>query len=74
VAFAALGQMCKAVPLDAPWNAKKAVKWDRITVAHWLGGYVRSRAAHDLLETAIANTYTSAASRYRCCLRCTRWR
>ena len=26
-AFVALGQMCKAVPLDAPWNAKKAAKW-----------------------------------------------
>ena len=58
----ALGQMCKAVPLDAPWNAKKAAKWDQITVAQWLGRNVRSRAAHDLLETAIAGTYTSAAS------------
>ena len=62
VAFAALGQMCKAVPLAAPWNAKKAAKWDQITVAQWLGRNVRSRAAHDLLETAIAGTYTSAAS------------
>ena len=62
VAFAALGQMCKAVPLGAPWNAKKAAKWDQITVAQWLGRNVRSRAAHDLLETAIAGTYTSAGS------------
>jgi monoamine oxidase len=54
--------MCRAVPLDAPWNAKKAIKWDQTTVAQWLGRNVRSRAAHDLLETAIAATYTSAGS------------
>jgi monoamine oxidase len=29
-AFLELGQMCKAIPLDAPWNAKKAAKWDRV--------------------------------------------
>ena len=75
VAFAALGQMCKAVPLDAPWNAKKAAKWDQITVAQWLGRNARSRAAHDLLETAIAGTYTSAGLRgVAACSRCTRWR
>ena len=54
--------MCKAIPLEAPWHAKKAANWDRITLAHWLKRNVPSKAAHDLLHTAIAGTYTSAAS------------
>ncbi|MFF0454329.1 flavin monoamine oxidase family protein [Nocardia africana] len=61
-AFAELAHLCKSIPLEAPWEAKKAEKWDRITVAQWLNRTVRSKAAHDLLETAIAGSYTSAAS------------
>jgi monoamine oxidase len=58
-AFLALSQMCKAVPPEAPWTANKAVKWDRVTVSHWLDRNVPSRTARDLLETAIGGTYTS---------------
>jgi monoamine oxidase len=57
-----LGQMCKSVPLEAPWEAKKAQKWDRMTLAQWLDRNVMSKAAHDLLDTAISGCYTSAAS------------
>ncbi|OBA92596.1 monoamine oxidase [Mycobacteriaceae bacterium 1482268.1] len=57
-----LGQMCKAIPLEEPWNAKKAVKWDSMTVAQWLDRHVRSVVARDLLETAIGGAYTSATS------------
>lgn len=57
-----LTKMCKTIPLDAPWDAKKADKWDCITVALWLDHHVRSLAARDLLETAIGGTYTSDTS------------
>ena len=57
-----LAQMCKTIPLEEPWNAKKADRWDNITVAHWLDHHVRSLAARDLLETAIGGTYTSDTS------------
>ena len=57
-----LAKMCKTIPLDAPWEAKKADKWDTITVALWLDHHVRSLAARDLLETAIGGTYTSDTS------------
>jgi len=60
--FLELGQMCKSIPLEAPWEAKNAQKWDQITLAKWLAGNTVSKAAHDLLETAIAGCYTSAAS------------
>ncbi len=61
-AFYELGQMCKTIPLDEPWNAKKAAKWDQTSVAQWLARHVRSTAARDLLETAIGGTYTSDTS------------
>jgi monoamine oxidase len=57
-----LEKMCHSIPLDAPWEAKKADKWDGITVALWLDHHVRSLAARDLLETAIGGTYTSDTS------------
>jgi monoamine oxidase len=60
--FLELGQMCKSIPLDAPWSAKNAEKWDRTTLAKWLSSNTLSKPAHDLLEMAIAGTYTSAAS------------
>lgn len=59
--FAELAYLCKSIPLEAPWTARKAEKWDRITLAQWLTR-IRSKTAHDLLETAIAGSYTSAAS------------
>ena len=57
-----LGQMCKAVPLEAPWTTKKAAKWDQTTVAQWLARNVPSTPARELLETAIGGTYTSDTS------------
>jgi monoamine oxidase len=62
VGFLELGQMCKSIPLAAPWEAAKADKWDSISLAEWLRKNVASKAAHDLLETAVAGCYTSAAS------------
>jgi monoamine oxidase len=57
-----LAKMCKTIPLEAPWDAGKADKWDRITVGQWLDHHVRSLAARELLETAIGGTYTSDTS------------
>jgi monoamine oxidase len=57
-----LSKMCKTVPLEAPWDAKKADKWDSITVAQWLDHHVPSLPARELLETAIGGTYTSDTS------------
>lgn len=61
-AFLALQQMCKSIPLDAPWNAPKAQKWDRMTLAQWLDRHLPAKQAHQLLGMALAGSYTSAAS------------
>lgn len=55
-------QMCKSLPRDAPWQAKKAVEWDRISVAEWLEKSVMSKQAREMLDTALAGPYTTAAS------------
>jgi monoamine oxidase len=60
--FFGISQLCKSIPLDAPWEAKDAAKWDRMTLAQWLDKNVMSKAAHDLLDTAVGGCYTSAAS------------
>ncbi|MEV6393020.1 flavin monoamine oxidase family protein [Nocardia xishanensis] len=57
-----LGHMCKAIPLERPWAAKHADKWDRMSLAHWLDSNALSKPARELLETAIAGLYTSDGS------------
>jgi monoamine oxidase len=49
-----LDAMAKKVPVDAPWEAKKAYEWDATTVRTWLRStHVPTRAARDLLETTV---------------------
>ena len=60
--FLELSQMCKSIPLEAPWQAPKAHKWDQLSYAEWLDKNTLSKPAHELLESAVAGLYTSAAS------------
>ncbi|MEO3761025.1 FAD-dependent oxidoreductase [Mycobacterium sp. B14F4] len=60
--FLELTQMCKSIPLDAPWTAPKAQKWDRLSWAAWLDRHTLSRPARELLDSSVAGLYTSAAS------------
>lgn len=55
-------QMCKAVPGEAPWTAKKAAAWDRISLGEWLHRNVPSAQAREMLDMAIGGLYTSASS------------
>src|SRR5262249_53253360 len=56
-----VGQMCKSIPVEAPWEAKKAAEWDRISLAQWLASNIMSQQAREMLEMALAGPYTSAA-------------
>lgn len=60
--FVELGRLSKSIPLHAPWTAKNAEAWDRITLAGWLAGHTLSGQARTLLEAAIAGCHTSAGS------------
>lgn len=57
-----IGQMCKAVPGEAPWTAKKAAEWDRISLDEWLHRNILSAQAREMLDMAIGGLYTSASS------------
>ena len=58
----AVEKMCKAVPREAPWEAKEAAEWDRISLAEWLDKNTMSKPAREMLDMALAGPYTSAAS------------
>jgi monoamine oxidase len=60
--FLELTQMCKSIPVDAPWDAPKARKWDQLSWGAWLDRNTLSKPAHELLESSVAGLYTSAAS------------
>jgi monoamine oxidase len=55
-------KMCKSIPREAPWEAKQAEEWDRISVGEWLDKNTMSRQAREMLDMALAGPYTSAAS------------
>ena len=62
VVFLELTQMCKTIPVEAPWTAAKAGKWDALTWSKWLESNTLSKPARSLLESSVAGLYTSAAS------------
>ena len=49
-----LDRMARTVPLDAPWSARRARRWDRQTFASWLDRNVATGEARALLELAVA--------------------
>jgi monoamine oxidase len=49
-----LDAMAKKVPVDAPWEARKADRWDSLTVRGWLSSArVPTQTARDLLEATV---------------------
>ena len=62
IGLASIEKMCKAIPREAPWEAKKAQEWDRISIGEWIHKNTMSKEAAEMLETAFAGLYTSAAS------------
>ena len=55
-------KMCKSIPREAPWEAKQAEEWDRISLGEWLDKNTMSKQAREMLDMALAGPYTSAAS------------
>ncbi|OBB98137.1 FAD-dependent oxidoreductase [Mycobacterium sp. 852002-40037_SCH5390672] len=60
--LAAIEKMCKEIPHEAPWDAKKAQEWDRISIGQWIEKNSISKEAAEMLDMAFAGLYTSAAS------------
>jgi monoamine oxidase len=62
VGLLSIENMCKSIPRKAPWEAKQAAEWDRISLGEWLDKNTMSKAAREMLDMALAGPYTSAAS------------
>ncbi len=56
----AVEKMCKTIPSEAPWEAKDAAEWDRISLGDWLERNVMSKPAIEMLDMALAGPYTCA--------------
>lgn len=62
VGLLSIERMCKQIPREAPWEAKKAQEWDRISIGQWVAKNSMSSEAAEMLDMAFAGLYTSAAS------------
>jgi monoamine oxidase len=59
LALAKADRSAKKVPLDAPWNAKRAMEWDSRSVAWWLERTgIRTSLGRDLFEMAVRGLMT----------------
>jgi monoamine oxidase len=52
-AMARLNLMARGVPLDAPWSARRAARWDAQTFETWLRRNVRAPSARAMLRLAL---------------------
>lgn len=57
-----LDRMAKSVPLDDPWHAARADRWDGQTVETWLRRHVRTRGARDMLRLAVRAVFAAEAA------------
>jgi monoamine oxidase len=57
-AMLTLNMMATQVPLDAPWNAPKALEWDSQTFDTWIRANARSDEARELMELVIQAVFS----------------
>ena len=52
-----LNRLCRQVPPDAPWNASRAERWDRITFAEWMRRNSLTPGARMLVTLVIRSVF-----------------
>ncbi|OBG33615.1 FAD-dependent oxidoreductase [Mycobacterium sp. E3198] len=62
IGLLSIEKMCKSIPREAPWEAKRAAEWDRISLGEWIENNTMSKAAREMLDMALSGVYTSAGS------------
>jgi monoamine oxidase len=51
--------LSKGIPVDAPWTAKRAARWDARSIGSWFDAtHVRTTAGRDLFEMALRGLFT----------------
>ncbi len=59
LAQARVDWMAKKIPIDAPWNAKRAEEWDARTVGDFVAhSGIRTKIGRDLFEMAVRGLFT----------------
>jgi monoamine oxidase len=54
-----IDRMARKLPLDEPWNARRAAEWDERTIGSWLEhSGIRTPIARDLFEMAVRGLFT----------------
>lgn len=59
LALIRLNQMARQVPLDAPWDAAEATRWDTLTVEAWIDRNIVSPSAKNLLTLATIAVFSA---------------
>jgi monoamine oxidase len=54
-----LDRMARTVPLEAPWRAARARRWDGETLETWLRRHVRTGGARQMLRLAVASVFAA---------------
>ncbi len=61
-AMARLNRMARTVPLDAPWRARRAARWDAQTFATWMRRNVATPGGRALLQMALEGVWATDPS------------
>jgi monoamine oxidase len=57
-----LDRMARTVPLDDPWHAASARRWDGQTLETWLRRHVRTHGAREMLRLAVRAVFATEAT------------
>ena len=53
IGLLSIEKMCKSIPREAPWEAKQADEWDRISLGEWIDKNTMSKQAREMLDMAL---------------------
>jgi monoamine oxidase len=56
-----IDRLAHRVPLDAPWLARRARRWDEMTFASWIRGTTIGRGAGELVDVFLGSALGAAA-------------
>jgi monoamine oxidase len=59
IAIARLDRLAREVPLEAPWQARRARRWDARTLGAWIDRNVLPGTGRDLLTETLTEIFTS---------------
>jgi monoamine oxidase len=62
IALERLNKLCKKVPLESPWLAPEAERWDSMTMATWIDRNVKTSKARKMMHVGIETVFACMAS------------